>query len=186
MRKRIPLRKTFFVPGEGESELSLNAWLNTVLKKHGLHVHLEGYCLGGGGYEIMLGKAIKERERREKTKTKFHASILIVDSDRGEQGDDGWTINQLKQEALNNKFFICMQRPKIEGLFLRMFPGKENLRPDSLAIDKQLHLVWSNYKKPADKQTLASKFSFEDLLRVANLDEDLKNVLTIIGLEKYK
>ena len=68
--------------------------------------------------------------------------------------------------------------------------GKENFRLNLTSVKKELNIVWPGYQKPADARTLASKFSLDDLFRVAAIDEDVKELLTVIGheqkLEKYK
>ena len=46
----------------------------------------------------------------------------------------------------------------------------------------QLRSIWPDYQKPVDAQTLASKFTLDDLLRVARVDLELKAMLSIIGL----
>ena len=51
-------------------------------------------------------------------------------------------------------------------------------------VQKQLRSIWPDYQKPVDAQTLASKFSLDDLLRVARVDFDLTALLLLIGLKK--
>ena len=63
-----------------------------------------------------------------------------------------------------------------------MMPGNESLQPNIAKVQKQLRSIWPDYQKPVDAQTLASKFTLGDLLRVARVDLELKLLLSIIGL----
>ena len=54
----------------------------------------------------------------------------------------------------------------------------------SQAITQQLRKDWADYQKPVDAHTLISKFSLNDMLRVADCDMELKNLLIAIGLVK--
>lgn len=183
MTKRIiQQRKRIFIAGEGDSEQSFVKWLQRLSDQSGLHVHLDCQPLGGGGYKTMLKKAMQERKRKERHKAVF--SILLVDSDRDERGDDGWSIEQLKHEALKHKITICVQTPNQEGILLRMIAGNERSKPNSANVQKLLRNAWPDYKKPVDAQTLATKFLLEDLIRLAHFDTELKILLSMIGLYK--
>lgn len=182
MTKRIiQQRKRIYIAVEGEGEQSFIKWLQQLCDQNGLHVHLDCQPLGGGGYKTMLGRAVHERKRKERSKAKH--SILLVDSDRSERGDDGWPLSQLKQQASLQKITVCLQNPNQEGLLLRMMPGKQHLKPNSINTQKQLYAIWPDYQKPVDAQALASKFGLADLLRVAYIDSELSNLLFIIGLK---
>lgn len=183
MTKRIiQQRKRIFIAGEGDSEQSFVKWLQRLSDQNGLHVHLDCQPLGGGGYKTMLKKATREQKRKERHKAVF--SILLVDSDRDERGDDGWSIEQLKHEALKHNIIICLQTPNQEGILLRMISGNERSKPNAANVQKSLRSVWSDYKKPVDAQTLATKFLLEDLIRLAHFDTELKELLSMIGLYK--
>lgn len=131
----------------------------------------------------MLAGAIHCRKRKERQKAK--SSVLLVDGDRAER-DDGWSLSKLRQEASKHKITVCVQEPNLEGLLLRLMPGKENLQPDRTNVQALLKSVWPNYRKPADTRTLTGKFTLTDLLRVAKIDFELNTMLSIIGLSKEK
>jgi len=181
-KKSQKLRTHYFIPVEGEGEQSLIKWIQGLCDDHGLHVHLDSPSLGGGGYEPMLKKTKRYRAQKERLKAK--ATILLVDSDRADQGDDGWSIDKLKQEAKKYQIDVCIQIPNLEGWLLRMIPGNEYLQLDNERLKEQLKKDWPNYKKPVDKRTLASKFSHSDLLRAAEYDSELNKLLEIIRLKK--
>lgn len=180
MTRRIILQRTrFFFSVEGEGEQSVVKWFQELSDKNGLHVHLDCEVLKGGGYKTMLEKTIHYRQRKDRCRAK--SSILLVDGDRAE-GHDGWSLDRLGQEASKHKIIVCVQNPNLEGLMLRLMPGKESLQPDRANVQALLHNVWPNYKKPADARTLAGKFTLADLLRVAKVDSELNKLLSIIGL----
>lgn len=132
----------------------------------------------------MLNRAVQERKRKERNKAKH--SILLVDADRSKCGDDGWLLSQLKQQASTYNIIVCAQDPNQEGLLLRMMPGKQHLKPNATNTQRQLRTIWQDYQKPVDAQTLASKFSVEDLLRAASCDTELDNLLSRVGLMHLK
>jgi hypothetical protein len=177
-KKIIQQRKRIFIGAEGESEQSLIKWFQDLSNQRGLHVHLDCEVLKGGGYKPMLEKAVHFRKRKERDKVKD--SILLVDADRAER-DDGWSLFQLRQEALKHKFIVCVLYPNLEGLLVRLTEGNENLKPSPPTVQKLLSKVWPKYEKPADARTLADKFTLADLLRVAKVDQELNVLLSIIG-----
>lgn len=178
-RKLILQRTRHFFSVEGEGEQSVIKWIQELSDQNGLHVHLDCEVLKGGGYRTMLEGAIRCRKRKERQKAK--SSILLVDADRAEH-DDGWSLFKLRQEALKHQFTVCVQNPNLEGLLLRLMPGKESLQPARANVQAQLRSAWPNYKKPADARTLGEKFTLADLLRVAKIDSELRAMLSIIGL----
>lgn len=105
MKKQlIPQRKVIYCAVEGEGEQAFIKFLHVLADKNGLHIHLDPQILNGGGYESMLENANRHRARRDRSRAK--ASILIVDTDRAEKKDDGWTLEKLRLEASKKKFAI--------------------------------------------------------------------------------
>lgn len=183
MRKKIIRQRTrYFLAVEGASEQSLVKWFQHLSEQQLLHVHLDCQVLDGGGYQTMLERVVRERKRKERSKAK--SSILLVDSDRSERGDDGLSLTELKQQAFRQKIIVCAQYPNLEGLLLRMMPKNERLQIDGKKAHSQLRQAWPDYVKPVDTRSLAVKFTLADLLRVAKVDEDLGRLLKIIGLMK--
>lgn len=166
---------------EGEGEQSFIKWLQELSDQNGLHIYLDCQLLSGGGYEIMLDRAVRYRQQRERYNAE--AAILLVDGDRAKH-DDGWPLSKLREEAFKRKISVCVQNPNQEGLLLRMMSENKKLQPDAINVQKQLRKVWPNYQKPVDARTLASKYSLDDLFRVAHVGTELKNLLSIIGLLK--
>lgn len=176
----IRKRTRYFIAAEGESEQSFVKWLQELSEKENLHIHMDCQPLGGGGYRGMLNTAVRYRERGL-NKGEYKDSYLLVDSDRSETGD--WDISQLRNEAEKQNIKVCCQNPNIEGVFCRMFLGRENTPVRAEVAQRQLQTLWPEYNKPVDARTLSRKFSLEDLLRVANFDADLDELLRAVGLK---
>lgn len=176
------VRTRIYLGVEGEGEQSFIKFLQMLADQNGLYAHLDCQVLGGGGYQSMLKRALHYRTR--KSKAKF--SVLLVDGDRDQRNDDGWTLDQLRREAIRETLQICVQNPNQEGLLLRMLPGNENLQPNVTMAHKQLFKQWPRYEKPIDARMLSLKFKLDDVLRVARVDSDLNNLLSIVGLLSYK
>lgn len=182
MRARIiKTRARFFVAVEGDSEQSFVKWLQ-LLSEKGLHIHLDGVPLGGGGFKSMLQKAVRLLKRRCRTAGAYQDRFLVVDRDRAEKGD--WSIEKLSVAA-RNQITVCVQTPNHEGLLLRMMPGMEHDNPVAAWATK-LKSRWPSYQKPVNAHALARQFSLDDLLRVANVDPDLQTLLKKIGLMGWR
>ena len=180
--KSIAQRTRFFLAVEGRGDQSFIKWLGMLSEQNGGHIALDCEPVNGGGYKSMLQKAIRLRRRRERSRAE--ACILMVDADRAASGNDGWTIGQLKIEAKKHGISVCAQSPNLEGLFLRMMPGNEQLQPSPTAAKRELLRAWPDYENPVDAATLSSKFNQSDLERVARHDPDLQSLLKTIGLIK--
>ena len=175
----IEKRTRFFLAVEGESERAFARWLQELANKS-LHVHLDYYLLDGGGYETMLSAAVRHHKKGVATKGVYRGRFLIVDSDRAQLGD--WSMAQLRDEAAKHQITVCFQKPKFEAVLFRMTPGKENAVVTAAAAKNLLEAVWPAYEKPVDARSLGRHFTLDDLLRMATLDEDFRNLLQKIGL----
>ena len=51
-------------------------------------------------------------------------------------------------------------------------------------VDAQLPAILPGYKKPIDAQSLAEKFTLDDLMRVARVEPDLMRVLSMVGFAR--
>ncbi len=183
MKKSIALRTTFFLAVEGDSEQSFIAWLQQLCDNTNVSplAHLDCVPLNGGGYKTMFRDTLDLRARKNRNRAK--ATVLLVDADRAERRDDGWSLEQLGRETEKKNIMLCLQRPNHEGLLYRMFPGKQSLQPDSSNAKASLKKIWPEYeKKKVNASTLGKKFSLEDLQRTAKADAELKKLLSLIGL----
>lgn len=178
MKKMIKQRTRFYVAVEGEGEQSFIKWLQNLSDQSNLHIHLDCQLLSGGDYKTMLNNAVNYQKRKERNRL---AAILLLDADRATR-DDGWSLDRLREEANKQKFNLCLQFPNQEGLLLRLLPGNEHLQPEAGNTGRLLRRAWAEYQKPVDAYTLQSKFVLNDLLRVAKVDPEIKNLLAVIGL----
>ena len=180
--KKIPIRSRIFIAIEGQGERAFVKLLQEFSDKLGLSLTLDAHVLNGGGYQKMLNSAIKKRQQVKKQKNPDKLAIIIVDSDRSENNDDGWSISKLKQEASKKGFFLFAQNPNQEGLLIKLFPGNENKKISKNHINTELQKIWPDYKKPINFYKLKNKFSLEDLTRASSVNADLKNLMIKIGL----
>lgn len=182
MKRIISLRTRFFFTGEGQNEQALVAWYQRLCTQQELHVHLDYAPLDGGGYKKMLDETIKSRMKNErKTAEK---TFLLVDEDRALRRDDLWSTEKLRHEAEKEGIITCVHTPKLEGFFLRLFPGKENLNPSLQEVDRLLKKEWPDYSKRIAAEAIEKKFTLKDLLRLAQVDSDLETLLSALGLNK--
>ena len=159
-RKIIIQRKRIYLAVEGESEQSFIKFLQQISDQNNIHVHLDCEVLGGGGYKTMLEKAISYRSRREKNKGSAKISILIVDTDRADKNEDGWSLEQLTLEANKYHFDVCLQKPNLEGLLLRMFSGYEHTYANASSARKERARNNSrNWHLPINAILMRSSFS---------------------------
>ena len=165
---------------EGESEQAFVVWLQRLATELSLPIHLDGHLLGGGGFSSMIKNAVQRHDRQTKNKGAYKARFLMVDQDRALDGD--WTAAQLRTEAAKNKMALVLQRPNHEGLLYRLHNGKENEIPTAEVAETRLKILWPTYQKPLNANALYRRFTFNDLRRLAAVDEDLNNLLQVIGL----
>ncbi len=175
------IRKRFFLAVEGESEQSFVKWIQNLADESGLNVHLQCYVLSGGGYSSMLRDAANRKMREEKRKDPFKAAFLLLDEDRAQQPQPDWPTERLRSQADSKGLIFCGQKPNFEGLLLRMLPGRERTILPAASVDAQLPTLLPGYKKPIDAQSLAWKFTLDDLMRVASVEAGLQRMLTMIG-----
>jgi hypothetical protein len=182
-RKQIPIRTSFYIAVEGKSEQSFIKFLQQIADQNGVSVHLEAHPLNGGGYQSMLQNAEKHRKNHFRNRTKPEYSILLIDEDRAQTNEDSWTIERLKKEALREKFVVSLLSPNLEGLYYRMFEGNEKKQPDYANIRNLLKAKWPEYKKNTDATTLMDKFNKNVLFEAAKYDDELKQLLLLVGFK---
>ncbi|HTH49719.1 MAG TPA: hypothetical protein VMB21_19555 [Candidatus Limnocylindria bacterium] len=165
---------------EGMSEQAFVIWLQTLLGED-LHIHLHPEPLNGGGYESMYKEAVRLLKREQRKSGDFADRFLILDWDR--EREDSWSLEKLRSEAAKSKIKAIVQKPNHEGLLLRLLPGKERDCPDAGSVKRKLQIQWPSYEKPMNARDLSRKFSRDDLLRLARVDDELRRLLAGIGLK---
>jgi len=178
-RPVIKPRTRFFLAVEGESERAFVRWLQAQSRAV-THIYLEPHLLDGGGFRSMLDKAEQLHDQQCRVNGPYRARFIIVDADRADSGD--WSIEKLRREASRKSFILCAQRPNHEGLLLRMFSGMHREKATASAVAAQLCVRWPNYRKPANAFDLLRRFALADLVRLAEFDGEVRNLLQRIGL----
>jgi hypothetical protein len=176
------VRKRFFLAVEGSSEKSFIRWLQLLSDAENLFIHLDCEPLNGGGYEKMFNETLRLQKYKERTKVK--STIMLIDADR--EAHDSWSLTQLREKTTKHHIKLCLQHPNHEGLLLRLHPDNKSRQLQANLIKKKLSKLWPAYEKPVDAQTLATKFTMNDLFRAAKMDAELKNLLSIIGFNSSK
>lgn len=158
-------------------------WLQILSDQSKLFLHLDTVVLKGGGYESMLRKAAEKRKEMHKKRGAVCSSILVVDADRGLNGEDGWTLEELQANAKAEDFQLYLQNPNLEGVLVRLLPGSEYKKRDATKVLTQLKQKWPDYDKSRlTAQQLACRFNLQDLQRAAQIDGNLQQLLMFIGL----
>ncbi|MCE0484761.1 MAG: hypothetical protein LV479_11055 [Methylacidiphilales bacterium] len=175
----IPKRIRYFVAVEGESEQSFVRWLQYLADAE-LHIHLDTYPLGGGGFASMLEKTVNEHKKRAGRHGTYKNRFLIIDADRANSND--WPLDQLRAEAHTHHIKVIVQRPNHEGLLYRIISHEVHDIPVANAAQARLRRHWEHYEKPADAAQLRRHLNFDALIKVADVDPDVETLLRGIGL----
>ena len=181
-RTRHALRRRVFVGAEGNSEQSLAKWLQMLCEREDLHVYLDiRVCKGGDTFSV-TNRAVKEFCRRKSRYGEFDAGFVLLDSDRLKQDISAGRDPRSLLRCLPLR--LVWQKPKIEGLFLRLHPGQERKHHEAPAhdVDRLLQSKWKDYAKPASANALDRHFTIHDLQRAARYDTGLREVIEILRL----
>jgi hypothetical protein len=162
MRKRkIPQRKRFYVSVEGQGEQSLVKWLQSIADQIKVHIHLDCQPLYGGGYQIMLERAILYRAQKRRHTAK--SSILLVDADRAQHSLIDYGFENLiaaniptENEDIRNKV----------GHAIDKFRHHKSSLHDRRAAIRELTDVLE-YLRPKAKAILSKKDD-DDIFNIAN------------------
>jgi hypothetical protein len=179
-RRPVPQRARILLAGEGDSEVALGAWLNELCRAAGVHVHLDVRALGGGDPLALVEEALRQRERRAGPGLPYRASVLLLDTDRLEDGSE--RSSRAAVLAARSGLRLVRQRPCFEGTLLRLHPGQEGLFLTVAETRLRLARSWPGYGKPPTRYDLARRFRVGDLLRAAASDDDLGALLAVVGL----
>ena len=182
-RRTIPKRRRIFIGAEGESERSLAKWLSDLCEEAGLHVHLDIRVCGGGDSFGVVEYSV-EQYRQRKRHGPYSAALILLDADRieGDRSRGRDPTKGLGGEDLH----LIYQKPNIEGLLIRLHRGQENRFVSAGEVKRVLQRLWPDYAKPASAQALSRRFGLSDLQRAARYDDDLWQMLKILGLRRRK
>lgn len=182
MGKRIirKVRSRVFIGCEGKGEIGFVHWLGRLCDEAGCAWAFDPQDLQGGDPRAMLVDATRHRDRGQVNGAYTHA-ILLLDSDRVGDPED------IRRLAAKSRLTLVLQRPKLEGVLLRLHPGHERRFPSPEDTNRQLLRVWpdvwgGNHRRAVDADTLGRRFALADLRRAAACDEELRRLLELLGL----
>lgn len=84
--------------------------------------------------------------------------------------------------ARRYEFRIVLLTPNLEGLLLRLHPGREQTKPVANLAERELRKLWPDYRKPPEARELRRRFLLADLRRAAEHDDHLGTLLEVLGL----
>lgn len=124
--------------------------------------------------------SIRKKGRQVTTRTRPINCIALLDFDRLDS-DKRLGRNALA-EAERHAVHAILVHPNLEGLLLRLHANQQTRNvPASIALG-QLRKLWPEYRKPAGAMELESRFTLDDLKRVAQNDNQISRLLNLIGL----
>lgn len=179
-RRPVPRRRRVFIGAEGESERSLAKWLGRLCKKAGLHVHLDVIVCGGGDSFAVATHAVDQYRKRSKAYGEFSAGLALLDADRLEE-DRSRGRDPATAVGVGSPRLVYLT-PNLEGLLVRLHPGRENRFVLAHDAERSLRRLWPEYVKPASADALGRRFGLDDLRRASQHDADLRLLLEILGL----
>lgn len=187
-RKRapsIPQRRPIFIGCEGESEVAYAGLLQALVQEAKLPVVLAVSNLGRGAGDpfARVQFAVKRLYRLAQTRIAPKERSILLDGDQA--ADDPGRAEQARDLAARHAIRIIWQEPCFEALLLRHLPDCETLRPPD--TPKALDLLkkrWPDYRKALPRDAIAKQIDLAAVLRAAEVEPDLRRLLSCIGLIK--
>jgi hypothetical protein len=136
---------------------------------------------GGDPLALVQGALKRRRESQRKAGVGHRDSLLLIDTDRLDDGSAG--SREAARLAEAKGLLLVRQAPCFEAVLLRLHPDHENDRLRSAEeAQRRLTDLWEGYRKPMTKHQLASRFTLADLHRLAQVDEEMRRLLQTLGL----
>ena len=158
--RHVPKRKRIFVAAEGEGERAFAQWLQELCDEQGRHLHLDIGVAGGGDTRSVVEYAADRRRRRMESRGPDEAALVLLDSDRLQQ--DRTTGRDPDTVEGRERLQLVFLRPNLEGLLLRLHPGRETEFVAANDAGRRLKQLWPGYVKPMRAKALGQRFGIED------------------------
>ena len=178
-RRSVKPRRVIFIGVEGESDRAFAQFLQRCCEGEGRHLHLIVKPGTGGDSVSVVEEAIRHLARHP-AKRDIGKRLVLLDRDRIEQDLKAGRNAQTAASGWNLK--ILFQDPNLEGLLFRLHPGCERRTIAAGDAMTELRKVWPEYRKPPTADQLSRRFTLSDVRRAARHDEELQELLAILGL----
>ena len=182
-RAFIPQRRAIFIGCEGASEVGYASLLQDLVIAAGLHVHLEISELapGAGDPLARVEMAVRRLNNLRRTRVAPAEGFVLLDSDQAERNPQRAAGAQ--HLAQDNDIHIVWQSPCFEAVLLRHMPDRAANRPlGALEAARALNREWPEYQKPMSRAALARKIDLDAILRAAQVEPKLAELLRCLGL----
>ena len=180
-KQNIKRREPIFAGAEGQSEVTLIAWLQQICDDAGLALYLDAHNARGGYPEKIVKNCIGTIRTLPNRRESYVDHFILLDSDVLK--DDIELGRNPVKLAKENDINLIFLEPNIEGFYYRMCKeGNEKTILDKDKVENELERIWPDYKKNISKDDLIHKFTVEDIRRVAKYDKNVEKLLSILGL----
>lgn len=178
-RRAVPRRTPIFIGLEGRSEEAFVKFLQRCCKGEGLHVYLNT-SVAGGGDSLAIVRDAGRYLARSSSPRQFSGKFVLLDADRTEQ--DRRSRRDPSAAALRLGLRLVYLQPNLEGLLLRLHARHERRLVAARDAIRELQKIWPEYRKPPTADQLSRRFTLDDLRRTARHDDQLRELLRVVGL----
>ncbi len=178
-RRLVPQKKPIFIGTEGESDRAFAQLLQRWCDQEHLRIYLK-IKPASGGDSVTIVEDIGRWLAKNDSGKNYQARLVLLDRDRIEQ--DLRAGRDAQAAATRLKLELVFQDPNLEGLLLRLHPGRERRNIAAHRAISELQKVWPTYKKPPTADLLQQRFTLNDVRRAAVHDQHLQKLLEVIGL----
>ena len=178
-RHLVPPRKPIFIGTEGESDRAFARLLQRYCDQEQLRVYLKIKPASGGDSVAVVEDIGRWLAKNDPGKN-YQVRLVLLDHDRIEQDLQAGRDAQAAATRLGLE--LVFQGPNLEGLLLRLHPGRERRNIAAHKAISELQKVWPAYKKPPTAEQLRQRFTLDDVRRAATHDQYLRKLLEVIGL----
>ena len=178
-RRSVEPRRAIFIGTEGRSDRAFVQFLQRCCHGEGRRLNLI-VKPGNGGDSVRVVEEAGRNLAMHPARRDIGERLVLLDRDRIEP--DLKAGRDAQAAASGRNLRIIFQDPNLEGLLLRLYPGRERRRVAAGDAMAELRKVWPEYRKPPTADQLSRRFTLSDVRRAARHDEELQELLAILGL----